>query len=97
MDIHESGVVSGIGISPAARHVCCATLVYSHSATAKNIANGYVVHVTYAGDKSVVTQTSNYTKNGGYFCCMVPDLRQNLAVMSELLVMAYSKKKRCNS
>lgn len=82
MDIHESGVVSGIGISPATRHVCCATLVYFHSATAENIAKGYVVHITYAGDKSVVTQTSNYTKNGGYFCCMVPDLRQNLAIMS---------------
>jgi len=40
MDIHESGVVSGIGISPVARHVCCATLVYFHSATAENIAKG---------------------------------------------------------
>jgi hypothetical protein len=59
MDIHESGVVSGIGISPAARHVCCATLVYSRSATAENIAKGYVVHITSAGGQSVVTQTSN--------------------------------------
>jgi len=45
MDIHESGVVSGIGISPAARHVCCASLVYSHKATVKNVAKGYVVHI----------------------------------------------------
>jgi hypothetical protein len=58
MDIHESGV-SDIGISPAARHVCCATLVYSHSATGENIAKGYIVHITSAGGKSVVTQTSN--------------------------------------
>jgi len=55
MDIHESGVVSGIGISPAARHVCSATLVYCHSATAGNIAKGYVVDITSAGGKSVVT------------------------------------------
>jgi hypothetical protein len=59
MDIHECGVVSGIGISPEAWHVCWATLVYSHSTTAENIAKGYVVHITSAGDKSVVTQPSN--------------------------------------
>jgi len=55
VDIHESGVVSGIGISPATRHVCCDTLVYSHSATAESIAKGYGVHMISAGDKSVVT------------------------------------------
>lgn len=59
IDIHESGVVSGIGISPAGRRVCCATLVYSHSATRENIAKEYVVHITSAGGQSVVTQTSN--------------------------------------
>ena len=59
MDIHESGVVLGIGISPAARHVCCATLVYSDSATAENIAKWYVVLITSAGGNSVVTQTYN--------------------------------------
>ena len=53
------GVVSGIGISPAAKHVCCATLLYPHNATVENIAQGHVVYITSAGGKSLVTQTSN--------------------------------------
>jgi hypothetical protein len=59
VDIHECGLVWGIEISPEARHVCCDTFVYSHCATEENIAKGYVVHMTSAGGKSLVTQTSN--------------------------------------